>query len=165
MVVHVCGFMAHCPFMYACTDCRTVVSISCTVVHICMYNIAWRTRAHRPRTGRCAKFHFSLRNFLLPDCTTKVVTKYIFYENFSKFGRIKSKLMKKIWALRARNSDLGQPMIRPAMTRPHAHDPCPGGRRPPRPAATACPMPGLFRIDRFVVYLGSGVIVLERGGL
>ena len=108
MVVHVCGFMAHCPFMYACTDCRTVVSISCTVVHICMYNIAWRTRAHRPRTGRCAKFHFSLRNFLLPDCTTKVVTKYIFYENFSKFGRIKSKLMKKIWALRARNSDLGQ---------------------------------------------------------
>ena len=96
--------MAHCPFMYACTDCRTVVSISCTVVHICMYNIAWRTRAHRPRTGRCAKFHFSLRNFLLPYCTTKVVTKYIFYENFSKFGRIKSKLMKKIWALRARNS-------------------------------------------------------------
>ena len=108
MVVHVCGFMAHCPFVYACTNCRTVVSISCTVVHICMYNIAWRTRAHRPRTGRCAKFHFSLRNFLLPDCTTKVVTKYIFYENFSKFGRIKSKLMKKIWALRARNSDLGQ---------------------------------------------------------
>ena len=48
-------------------------------------------------------------------------------------------------------------MIRPAMKRPHAHDPCPGGRRPPRPAATACPMPGLFRIDRFVVYRGSGV--------
>ena len=40
---------------------------------------------------------------------SKAVTQINFDKNFAKFGREETKFMKKIWALRARNSGSGQP--------------------------------------------------------
>ena len=56
------------------------------------------------------------RKFCVSICPSKAVTQEYFRESFSKFGSLRSKFMKKNWALRARNSRLGQPPAPPALS-------------------------------------------------